>query len=139
MKARRGNTRPSRLVRLWHDRRGAAAVEFAIISTVLIALCVGVVDFGRTLYVKNQLSFLADKAARKVLISPDITDTLLNSELLADFTAGTADDLTVTVSTDTVDGIPFRIITIAYPITLFVPNLASDTLQLDVTRRVPVG
>lgn len=124
---------------LWRDRTGAAAVEFAIISTVLIALCVGVVDFGRTMYVKNRLSFLADQAARKVLINPAISATSLTSDLLADFTAELSDDITVTITDDTLGGISFRVITIAYPITLFVPNLASDTINLDVTRRVPLG
>ncbi len=119
--------------------RGAAAVEFAIISTVLIALLIGIVDFGRTLYVKNQLSFLADKATRSVLIDPTITDSELENELAADFTAGDPASLTVTFSTASANGNTYRLIDIGYPITLFVPNLTSSSINLSVVRRVPAG
>lgn len=128
-----------RLRNLIKCQRGAAAVEFAIISVVLIMLLVGIVDFGRTLYVKNQLSFLADRAARSVLVDPNITDTSLETTLRGDFTGGDPLDLTVTISADTIGGVDFRVISIDYPITLFIPNLASSTLDLNVTRRMPAG
>lgn len=119
--------------------RGAAAVEFAIISMVLIALTIGIVDFGRTLYVKNQISSLADQAVRKVLIDPGIASATLESELREDFYAGDADNLSVGVSSETVDGISYRIVTVGFPMTLFVPGLSSDAISLSVTRRVPAG
>jgi Flp pilus assembly protein TadG len=127
------------LRRFWQDERGAAAVEFSIISVVLVTLLIGIVDFGRTLYVKNQLSFLADQATRKVLIDPAITDTTLESELAADFTAGDSSDLTVTLSNDTANGNTYRLIDISYPMTLFIPNLTSQSINLSVVRRVPSG
>ena len=118
---------------------GAAAVEFSIISVVLVMLLIGIVDFGRTLYVKNQLSFLADRAARSVLVNPNITDTALETTLRTDFNGGDPMDLSVTLSAATVGGVNFRVISIDYPITLFIPNLASSTLDLNVTRRMPAG
>lgn len=118
---------------------GTAAIEFAIISVVLISLCVGIVDFGRTLYVKNQLSFLADQATRAVLLDPDITDATLTARLAGDFTAGDPDDQGIAITNETVGTVDFRVISVTFPITLFVPNLASDTINLDVTRRVPSG
>ena len=117
--------------------RGGAAVEFAIIGNVLVLLLVGGVDFGRTLWVKNELSFLADKAARRVLISPGISDTDLTTELREGFTAGDAATLSVNMTTATDGGTNYRVITVSYPITLFVPGLNSEALQLDVKRRIP--
>jgi len=67
----------------WRCERGTAAVEFAIIALVLVSLLVAVVDFGRTLYVKNQLSYLADQATRMVLLNPAISDATLETELRA--------------------------------------------------------
>ncbi len=127
------------LGRLLGCQRGAAAVEFAIISVVLITLLIGMVDFGRTLYVKNQLSFLADRAARAVLLAPTISDATLETDLRAEFTAGDSLDLTVTITSETIGTNAFRVLTVSYPMTLFVPNLSSSALQLDVTRRVPAG
>jgi TadE-like protein len=119
--------------------RGAAAVEFAIISMVLIGLLVATIDFGRTLYVKNQISALADQAMRKVLIDPSISGDTLESELRDDFYAGDSAELTFDVDDETVDGIAYRVVTIGYPMTLFIPGLSSDAVSLSVTRRVPAG
>ena len=80
---------------------GAAAVEFAIVSVILISLCIAIVDFGRTLYVKNQLSFLADQATRTVLVNPAVTNAALEATLAGDFTAGDPADLTVAVNSET--------------------------------------
>lgn len=118
---------------------GATAVEFAIVSSVLIALLVGTVDFGRTLFTQHQISSLADEAVRKVLLDPDISGATLESELRAEFSAGNPDDLTVDTTTETADGISYRVVTIGYPMLLFIPGLDSDAVSLNVTRRVPAG
>jgi len=127
------------LGRLLGCRRGTAAIEFAIIASVLVTLMVGGVDFGRTLYIKNQLSFLADKAARAVLISPGISDATLTADLKADFAAGDPAGLTVTVAAETIGTDSFRVLTVSYPVTLFVPGLDSNALTLDIRRRIPTG
>lgn len=117
-------------------QRGAAAVEFSIISVVLVTLCIGIVDFGRTLYVKNQISHLADQAARRVLMDSDIASATLESDLRGGFSAGNAADLNVSIASQTIGLDTFRVITISYPVTLFVPFLDSNAISLDVTRRV---
>ncbi len=125
--------------RLLRCQSGAAAVEFAIVSVVFLSLVVGIVDFGRTLYVKNQLSFLADQAARKVLINPGISNATLTDELRDDFNAGVQADLGVAVTDETIDGTSYRRVAITYPMTLFIPVLTDKALLLSVDRRVPSG
>jgi Flp pilus assembly protein TadG len=118
---------------------GAAAVEFAIVSGVLIALLIGTIDFGRTLLTQHQISSLADQAVRKVLLDPDVSGATLESELRAEFTAGDPGDLTVAVTTESAGSISYRVVTVGYPMTLFIPGLDSDVVSLSVTRRVPEG
>ena len=120
-------------------RRGAAAVEFAIVSVVFMMLLVAIVDFGRTLYIKNQLSFLADQTARAVLVNPNAQNAQLETDLRAGFTAGDVTDLVVTLNDEAVDGVTYKVLTLDYPVTLFIPNLASSVLDLEVVRRVPMG
>jgi Flp pilus assembly protein TadG len=119
--------------------RGAAAVEFAIVSTVLIALLIGTVDFGRTLFTQHQISSLAEQAMRKVLLDPAISTATLESELRAEFTAGDPDNLTVDIATETAGGITYRVVTVGFPMLLFIPGLESDTVSLSVVRRVPTS
>lgn len=128
-----------RLRGLARCERGTAAVEFAIISVVFIMLLVGIVDFGRTLYIKNQLSYLADQTARAVLVDPSAVDNALETALRAGFTAGDPTELEVDFQTQVIDGITFKVLTLDYPVTLFIPNLASSVLDLNVIRRMPTG
>lgn len=119
--------------------RGAAAVEFAIIAGVLIALLVGILDVGRAFYVKNQISFLADRAVRRVLIQPGVSSEALEQELRDAFSAGAPQDLSVSITAETAGGTDYRIITVGFPLTLFIPHLDSDGVSLSVTRRIPAG
>lgn len=119
--------------------RGVAAVEFAIVSMVFFTLVIGGIDMGRTFYIKNQLSHLADQASRSVLMDPDVSDTALTNFVQTEFSAGDAGQITVTVTSETAAGIEYRVIRIDYPMTLFIPNLTSQTFGLNVDRRVPIG
>jgi len=64
------------------DKEGAAAVDFAIVSMVFVFCVLGVIEFGRVLYMKNKLAFAADSAARLVLMKSSGTDTATTSEIL---------------------------------------------------------
>lgn len=133
-------TRPRRPVRLLAAcTRGAAAVEFALVSGVLIMLLIGIIDLGRTLYIKNQISFLADRAARKILIDPDIPQATLETYLRDNFTAGDPDSLAFVPINQSVDGTTYRGVTINFPVTLFIPNIATDSIALSVSRSVPTS
>lgn len=129
----------SRLRALLACPRGTAAVEFAIVAGLLVALCVAIMDFGRAYYINNQVSYLADRAVRRILIEPQISGAALDSDLRAAFSAGDPASLTIGISTDMASGTPYRVVTIGFPVSLFIPGLASDTVALSVTRRVPAG
>ncbi len=44
--------------------RGAVAVEFALVMPVLLLILLGIVDFGRIMFVKNALTYATAQAAR---------------------------------------------------------------------------
>ena len=50
--------------RLWRDEGGASAVEFAIVASVLITLCIAILQFGWALQIRNALSRAADQDVR---------------------------------------------------------------------------
>jgi len=49
---------------LFSDRRGATAVEFALILPPFLLLLLGVVEFGRALWTQSALHFAVEEAAR---------------------------------------------------------------------------
>ena len=117
---------------------GSTAVEFAIISLVLILVALGTVEFGRGLNIRNQLSQAADYGARQILTNSQISDTTLETTVRSAFNAGAGNALTVTIGTEAVNGVQFRTITLSYPFTPLIPGLSSGTINLNLARRTPV-
>ena len=53
-----------RCLKFLRDRRGSAAVEFAIVAPVLIALTIGIIDVGRLVWSASALNHLAQETTR---------------------------------------------------------------------------
>lgn len=123
--------------RLRQDQRGQAALEFAIIAMAMILVSIGIVEFGRALQVRNELSFAADFGARQILTNPDIPDTTVESKIRSVFKGYDASQLSVVLGTETADGLNFRTVALSYPFTLLIPGLSDPAVTLTVSRRTP--
>ncbi|MFD2346558.1 pilus assembly protein [Sinorhizobium terangae] len=130
---------------LWRSEAGATAVEFALVCLPLLLLLLGVMEFGRVFYVRNDLSHAADIAARKVLIrqiardAPDSeAQTKLESAVRESFHSGDSSRLQVVTGKETVDGIDFRVLSIQYPFTFVLPGLGESSFNLQLSRRIPI-
>jgi Flp pilus assembly protein TadG len=55
------------------DRRGTAAVEFALVSVLLVAMMIGVIDAGRLFWVRGSLQYAAEEAGRWAISHPTAT------------------------------------------------------------------
>lgn len=117
---------------------GGVAIEFAIISSVFIFVIVGTLEFGRAMYVRNELSYAADIAAREILKDAEASESTVEGAARTAF-RGDAELLTFDLSNETVDGVQFRTLQLNYPFTLLVPQLSGRMFDLSVTRRTPVG
>ncbi|MFC6487258.1 MULTISPECIES: TadE/TadG family type IV pilus assembly protein [Phyllobacteriaceae] len=139
--------RPMRRVsrHLARCQSGAAAVEFAIVCLPLLLLCLGVVEFGRAFFVRNDLAYAADVAARKVLIGqipPDASASEIAvglEDAVRGAFVGDTELLQVAVGTETVDGALYRTLSIRYPFTFLVPGVSDSPFALSVSRRIPAG
>jgi len=123
---------------------GAAAIEFAMIVWALIFLCLGIIEVGRGLHVRNEMSYAADLAARKILtfeafsgavLAPS-DENALRLVVQQAFRGPSPEDLSVTFPLDA--GGDFRVVLLSYPFSLLIPGLR-DTFDLTVSRRVPIG
>jgi len=59
-----------RSVRIGHSERGAALIEFALVSLVLYLLLAGTIEFGRLMFGANALQDVARVAARELAVAP---------------------------------------------------------------------
>ena len=125
--------------RLRRDQRGTSAVEFALVGSALVVLSLGIMEFGRALFLRNDLSYAADVAVRLVMLNPTSSQTTISTGTKARFD-GQQSLLNVSVSAAamTGGGMKARTITLTYPLTLIVPFLSHNSLTLTVIRRVQV-
>lgn len=130
--------RPAETPNLQFCDCGSTAVEFALAAMALFALCLGILEFGRGLNLRNQLSQAIDYAARELLLSPQLSDAILARDLRTAFKAGDPTLLGTAFATEVVNGSTYKVITLTYPLTLLIPGLANSSITLSVSRRTPV-
>lgn len=58
----------------WHSERGAAAVEFALVAPILLAILLGTIEFGRAYNIQISLTHAAREAARYMAVHKDWED-----------------------------------------------------------------
>jgi Flp pilus assembly protein TadG len=63
-RVQRNSGAPRRLNRLWRDRSGAPALEFALVAPTILLLIMGGVEFGRLMWTESALQMSVQQAAR---------------------------------------------------------------------------
>lgn len=127
------------IARLRRADSGAVAIEFAVVAMAAIAIFLGMIEFGRALYMRNEMSYAADHAARKILTDPTVTDDEVEKSLRDAITFGSSENLKISFAIESVEMDSFRTLQVNYPLTLLIPNLTNNTFMLTIARRVPLG
>jgi Flp pilus assembly protein TadG len=83
------------------SERGAAAVETAIVLPILLLLCFGIIDFGRALDAKIQLTQAAREGARVAALPVSIHPGVNASTMVANRVAASTSLTGVTVGSGT--------------------------------------
>ncbi len=64
------------IIARWRDDSGVAAVEFAVIAPIAVALFAGIVQFGFVLFIESHMASVAKDAARRFTVgATDETET----------------------------------------------------------------
>ena len=116
---------------------GGPAIEFAIVAPALIAVCLGVMSIGYAFQVRNEMAHAADAGVRKVMMDPEISDADLVVAIKETFSESDPDNLTITLTETTIDGVDYRSIALSYPFTRIIIPGVPDTMTLGLSRRTP--
>lgn len=73
---------------LVRDRRGSSIIEFAVLGPVLLTLMLGAVDVGRMFYVRQNLEYAAEEAARYYMLNPSSGTSAVTSYLQGKMAGG---------------------------------------------------
>lgn len=121
------------------DRRGAAALEFALLGLPFVILLLGLLEFGRGLYIRNALDFAADQAQRVIIINPLATPTELEETVRSAFAIGPEDGLTLSYSVETISGVTYRLVSLDYTMQLLLPAPLGRAVTIGSSRRIALA
>lgn len=110
-------SKPSRphLFRLFaRDRDGGTAVEFAVGVSVLILFMVGVMEFGRMIWISNSLQYVAEMTVRHAIVNEEASETELQEFARSNMPAMQPGDVTVQMTRTSSSGVDFVEIVVSH-------------------------
>jgi Flp pilus assembly protein TadG len=126
-----------RALRLFRDRRGASAVEFAFAMPVLIMLLVGVFEFGRLFWTWTTIQYAAEQTGRFAMSKPTATPAELIAYLRNKLPGVSSGAVDISVSPETVDGVNYMLIITRFNFS-FLSLFPIDPVDLEGRSRVPM-
>lgn len=121
------------LRRLSGATSGAAGVEFAMISVVLIVTVVGAIEIGRAVGVAHTLERATQEAARYAYTGA--TDAEIEAKVVENLTGIDSTAVTRSIALETVDGATYKTIQASY---VFQSVLPVVPINGTITRRTRV-
>lgn len=101
--------------RLRRDRRGSAAIEFAVIGPVFILAVLAIVETGRGFMTLHDLDASLSRVRRLVYLNPTISSAELQRRVCVEAATIACRDLSVTVSPVVEDGRQWIELTLSVP------------------------
>lgn len=120
---------------LRRDRSGVAAIELALALPLLVVVTFAIVDFGRALAARNEMSHALGRAMRLVHLDPTVTPEQIEDSLesyLSNFDA----DMTVQITE--VSGTNFMEVSVNFPFKLAIPFSPVKEVELHVATLAPM-
>lgn len=95
-------------------RKGAAAVEFALVAPTLFLVVMGLCEFGIFAWNRHSLEYATEETARVVMTKTAVTDGAVAAELKSRVTGIKSEELEATVSQEIVGTTTFVTLSVAY-------------------------
>lgn len=124
-----------RLQHLTRCEKGSVATEFAFIGLLLFTVTIGIIEVGRALFMLNELSHAADRAAREVLLNFGVDEAVLETAVDARLT-GLVSANVVLVSPKPAASASFRSLTVSYPFAPILSGFTIDAVTLSTSRQI---
>jgi Flp pilus assembly protein TadG len=124
------------IARLAADRRGATLIEYAFAASVLVVIIVGILEFGRALFLQTQLQQAVSQAARCATVNNSACGT---STAIRSYAASQASSILSISSNSFVytNASCGNQVTISYPFNFSIPFYGNVTMMINAQSCVP--
>jgi Flp pilus assembly protein TadG len=124
-----------RLAPLGRNESGAAAVEFAIVSSVFITFVMGIAYASIMLHSNATLQWAVESATRQASLDPDITQNQLQTSVNNMLTQMKMPSATVSYSVAPVNGVPVATVTASFTRSFTLPFVDTFNTTYTATAR----
>ncbi len=120
-------------------RRGATAVEFALVVPIFLAMTIGVVEMGRALWIKATMQHAVELTTRYFMVNNSATDATLQTYATARLGESGMDTTNFAFSSadTTISSTTYKAITITHSFTGIVEIVEYPDITLTAVARVP--
>jgi Flp pilus assembly protein TadG len=133
-----GLAKPRSLRAIWRDRGGAAAVEFAFVFPVFLALVVSIFEFGWAQHKLSSIRWAMEAASRDLQLTPTLTEAQMSTKVKAKLSGIADQNVTITMTTGTVSGAKVAYLKGVYTTNIGVPYLATVPVNWQTTVTTPL-
>ncbi|HET9161669.1 MAG TPA: TadE/TadG family type IV pilus assembly protein [Caulobacteraceae bacterium] len=126
------------LKRFRKDSGGAAAVEFAIVVPVFLAIMMTIWEFGWAQHKLSSIRFAMEKASRDLMVNNSLTEAQMSTKVKG-YLNGVADqNVTITMTSDTVSGATVKKLKGVYSTSIGIPGMATMPINWQTTVTTPM-
>ena len=113
------------------NRKGSALMEMAFMLPVLVALTVGVFEFGRVMFIKNSLNYAAREGARQASVSDPFNSAAVQGQVTVSLPAALQAGVVITITPAAPrHGIDTVKVAVSAPFTTVVPNFLKQLANI---------
>lgn len=127
-----------RMLRIRSDRTGTAAITFAMGLPVLLLFMCGLIEFGRFMWTDHALAHAAGQATRYAIANPSASMSEIESYAASQLLSVDKNAASVTAVQESLDGIPYLTVTVAYPFQTMLPYIPLGSLSLTGISRLRI-
>ena len=130
---------PSLIAALRDDQSGAAAVEFAFISSILFTFILGIFWLGWGIYCGADVRHAIERGSRIYLSNRTATDQQFEDAVATNLFAARSVDITYTITKPTISGAQMAQIAWVYDYSLQIPFVPTVVLHMGSQIAAPIS
>ena len=120
------------------EESGAAAVEFAIVVPVFLAIMMTIWEFGFAQHKLSSIRFAMENASRSLLVNNALTEAQLSTQVKSQLSSIADNNVTITLSSATVSGASVKTLTGTYTSTIGIPGMATIPISWSTVVTTPM-
>jgi Flp pilus assembly protein TadG len=132
------SAKPSIFRRYRRETGGAAAVEFALVVPVFLAIMMTIWEFGFAQHKLSSIRFAMEQASRSLMVNNALTQSQLQTMVRTQLSSIADNNVTVTLTSTTVSGATVKKLTGTYTSSIGIPGMATIPISWSTVVSTPM-